>query len=93
MESTESRLNRDVLGDYISHYNGVAEGRNLHDFLADEAGITELVASMLSSILIHEGKADMIPEIGPWMAEATSIGIWIAEIGKTRMLKEKEVSH
>ena len=89
MESIEPGLNSEQITEYTQHYNQAATGRSLRDFVLNE-GIAALVAGMLTSIVQREGKLDMLSDIGPLIMESLSVGIWLAEIGQTRMLEKRE---
>jgi hypothetical protein len=73
----------------VEHYNEIAKGRTLNDFVTDEF-YYRIIAGMLESIVVETGHADWLQEgIGIVLAQAVSVGIWIAEQGKTRMLEGK----
>lgn len=72
---------------WVEHYNENAKGRTLREFVPDEVMLA-MVVGMLKSIVHREERDELWPVIAPLLAEAVSVGIWVAEVGKTKLLTE-----
>jgi len=48
-----------------------------------------IVRGMIQTIVRREGHEELWEVVGPLMAEAVSVGIWVAEMGKTRLCEGK----
>ena len=69
---------------WIEQYNTLASGKRLRDLISDEL-MVGIVRGMMQTIIRREGHEELREVVGPLMAEAVSVGIWVAEMGKTRM--------
>lgn len=72
---------------WVEYYNQNAKGRTLRDIISDELMLA-VVAGMLRTIVNREGHNELWPVIAPLLAEAVSVGVWAAEVGKTKLLTE-----
>lgn len=72
---------------WVEHYNENAKGKTLKEFVSDELMLA-MIVGMLKSIVHREGQEELWPVIAPLLAEAVSVGIWVAEVGKTSLLTE-----
>jgi len=73
---------------WIEQYNELAKGKTLRDLIPDELMLA-ILRGMLMTIVHREEKDELWPVVGPLLAEAVSVGIWVAEVGKTRMCEGK----
>ena len=73
---------------WIEQYNALAKGKTLRELISDELMVA-IVRGMIQTIVRREGHEELWEVVGPLMAEAVSVGIWVAEMGKTRLCEGK----
>ena len=73
---------------WIEQYNTLTVGKRLRDLIPDELMLA-IVRGMMAGIVRREGHEELWEVVGPLMAEAVSVGIWVAEVGKTKLCEGK----
>lgn len=73
---------------WIEQYNELAKGKTLRELIPDKLMVA-IVQGMLVTIVHREKKDELWEAIGPLLAEAVSVGIWVAEVGKTKLCEGK----